>query len=48
MYTKRVETWQTSKGKVAKVTVRDETGRFHGATNYPDRSKVGQVATSRR
>lgn len=48
MYSKRVETWNTRKGKVAKVAVRDNSGRFHGSTNYAERSKVGQVATSRR
>ena len=31
------ETWETRKGKVEKVAVRDaNTGRFHGSTNFPD------------
>lgn len=47
-YTVRVESWATSKGKRGKVTVRDQFGRFHGATNFAQLARVGQVATSRR
>jgi len=42
-YTVRAEVWtvkpkgQTPKA-IAKITVRDQTGRFHGATNF--RQKV--------
>jgi len=47
-YTTRVETWNTRKGRVAKVVVRSNYGRLHGATNFRLASKVGQVATTRR
>lgn len=45
----RIETWQTRKGRVSKFVVRDRvTGVFHGATNFRQLSKVGQVAKVRR
>lgn len=47
-FTKRVETWNTKRGRVAKIAVRNQHGQFHGSTNFPDRSKVGQVAKGRR
>lgn len=45
---KQVETWETRKGTKAKIVVRNERGQFHGATNFKQKSKVGQVAKSRR
>jgi len=52
-YSTRVETWTVTNkdGKpvrVGKVVVRDDEGRFHGATNYRLVSSVGQVAKARR
>lgn len=38
-YTVRLEVWRVRDGKmIPKITVRDQTGRFHGATNF--RQKV--------
>lgn len=54
MFTTRVETWNVRKGssatrrRVGKIVVRDAQGRFHGATNFSQLSRVGQVATHRR
>lgn len=47
-YASRIETWSTSKGRVSKVVVRDQHGTFHGATNFRQLSKVGQIAKARR
>lgn len=47
-YATRVETWATRKGRVSKVVVRDQFGTFHGATNFRQLSKVGQIAKARR
>ena len=52
-YSTRVETWTVTNkdGKpvrVGKVVIRDDEGRFHGATNYRQRARVGQVAKARR
>lgn len=38
MFTKTLETWNTRKGTVVKLAVRDELGRFHGATNFRQES----------
>lgn len=55
--TTRVETWNvrhvTAKGEVTKrpigkIVARDGLGRFDGATNYRQTSRVGQVRKSRR
>lgn len=47
-YATRIETWNTRKGKVSKVVVRDQFGTLHGATNFRQLSKVGQIAKARR
>lgn len=46
MYTKTIETWNTSKGKVTKIAVRDKYGRFHGATNFRQVSNWAPAAAS--
>lgn len=48
----RVETWNILKNgkvkRVGKVAVRFPDGTFHGATNFRQVARVGQVATHRR
>lgn len=46
--TLRVETWTIKGRRVGKVAARYPNGTFHGATNFPTISRVGQVATHRR
>ena len=48
MNTIRLETWHTQKGTVPKIVVRRGDGTFHGATNFRQIAKVGQVSRNRR
>jgi hypothetical protein len=41
------EVWNTSKGNVAKAVVRDEAGRFLGATNQTQTVKAAKVVRPR-
>jgi hypothetical protein len=42
-FVKSQEVWSTRSGLVRKVAVRDNHGRFHGATNFAERQVLASV-----
>lgn len=41
-YSVRIERWTTSTGQTTKIAVRDQYGRFHGATNFARAATKGR------
>lgn len=39
-YKKSIEVWKTQSGLVQRIAVRDQHGRFHGATNFGERQPL--------